>query len=76
MEFGIDKCSKANFKGGKLTKATNLDLDINNKIKKIDQDGTYKYLGIKEIDGIQHSIIKKKIRKEYYKNVFDIRKRT
>lgn len=36
MEFGIDKCAKATFKDGRLTKNTDLDIDIN-KIKELDK---------------------------------------
>ena len=69
MEFGLDKCAKATFKRGKLTKTTNTDLDTSTTIKEIDQEGTYKYLGVNEGDGIQHSAMKEKIRKEYLRRV-------
>ena len=29
IEFGLDKCAKATFKRGRLTKTTNIDLDTN-----------------------------------------------
>ena len=32
----------------------------------MDQEGTYKYLGVTECDGIQQSVIKEKMRKEYH----------
>ena len=35
----------------------------------MDQGGTYKYLGVTEGDGIQHSKMKEKIRKEYYRRI-------
>jgi len=38
-------------------------------IQELDQEGTYKYLGINEGDGIQHSKMKEKIRKEYYRRI-------
>ena len=44
-----------------------LDKCAKGAIKELDQEGTYKYLGINEGDGIQHSKMKEKIRKEYYK---------
>ena len=69
MEFGLDKCAKATFKRGRLTKTNNVDLDINTVIKEIEQEGTYKYLGVNEGDGIQHTAMKEKIRKEYYRRV-------
>ena len=69
MEFGLEKCAKATFKRGKLVSTTDIVIDTNTKIKDLDQDGTYKYLGIDEGDGIQHSTMKEKIRKEYYRRV-------
>ena len=35
-------------------------------IQDLEQEGTYKYLGVSEGDGVQRSQIKEKIRKEYY----------
>ena len=69
MEFGLDKCAKATFKRGRLTNTTYLELDVNTVIKELDQEGTYKYLGVNEGDGLQHSSMKEKIRKEYYRRV-------
>ena len=67
MEFGLDKCTKATVIKGKLTKTSNIVLNQDTAIKELDQEGTYKYLGINEGDGIQHSKRKEKIRKEYYR---------
>ena len=74
MEFGLEKCAKATFKRGKLTSTEDIDLDINIKIKDLGQDGTYKYLGVNEGADIQHSFMKEKIRKEYYRRVRTILK--
>ena len=64
MEFRLDNCAKATFKKGKLTK-TSIKFDINTTtIKELEQEESYKYLGIKEGDGIQYSQVKEKIRKE------------
>ena len=38
-------------------------------IRELDQEETYKYLGIDEGDGLQHAKMKKKIRKECYRRV-------
>ena len=35
----------------------------------MNQEGTCKYLGINEGDGIQHSKMQEKIRKEYYRRI-------
>ena len=69
MELGLDKCANATFIKGKLTKTFNIVLNQNTTIKDLDQEGTYKYLGINEGDGIQHSKMKEHIRKEYYRRI-------
>ena len=69
MEFGLDKCAKATFKRGKLTNTENITLNLDTVIKDLEQDTTYNYLGINEGDGIEHSKMKEKIRKEYYRRV-------
>ena len=69
MEFGLDKCAKATFKRGKLCSTSNIVLDVNTTIKQLNQEETYKYLGVHEGEGIQHSMMKEKIRKEYYRRV-------
>ena len=69
MEFGLAKCATATFQRGKLTETTDLVLDNNTAIRELDQDSTYKYLGVNEGDGIQHASMKEKIRKEYYRRV-------
>ena len=44
-----------------------LKLDLNTTIQLgLEVEESYKYLGLNEGDGIQHSMMKKKIRKEYY----------
>ena len=69
MEFGLDKCAKASFKRGKFCKASNINLDTNTKIRNLEHDEVYKYLGINEGDGIKHTAMKEKIRKECYRRV-------
>ena len=67
MEFGLDKCAKASFIKGKFTRTTAVELDIDTTIRELDQEETYKYLGIDERNGIQHSKMKEIIRKECYR---------
>ena len=69
MEFGLDKCSKAKFKKGKLTTTENIQIDVDTTIQELEQEGAYKYLGGNEGDGIQHAKMKKKIKKEPYRSV-------
>ena len=69
MEYGLDKWAKATFTGGKLTETSDIQLDTDNCIKELDQEGRYKYLGINEGDGIQYAAMKEKVRKEYYRRM-------
>ena len=69
MEFGLEKCAKASFKRGKLASTGNIVIDDDTEIQELDQEGVYKYLGVDESDGIQHSKMKEKIRKEYNRRV-------
>ena len=39
------------------------------EVQELDQEEVYKYLGVDENDGIQHSKMKEKIRKEYNRRV-------
>ena len=74
MEFGLDKCAKATFMHGKLVTSENIDISDDTIIKQLDQEGTYKYLGLNEGDGAQHSKMKEKIRKECIRRVRSILK--
>lgn len=69
MSFGLDKCAKVTFKKGRILEAPLIDLDFATKIRELEHDEAYKYLGISEGDGIQHSQMKEKVRKEYYRRV-------
>ena len=60
---------KASSKEGKLSSAGNIVTDDDTEIQELDQEGVYKYLGVDESDGIQHSKMKEKIRKEYNRRV-------
>ena len=70
VEIGLDKCAKARFKRDKLAKTENIELAVGITIQDLEQEGTYKYLGMKEEDGIQHKKMKEKIRKEYYRRIY------
>ena len=47
----------------------NIVTDDDTEIQELDQEGVYRYLGVDESDGIQHSKMKEKIRKEYNRRV-------
>ena len=54
LEFDLDKCAKATCKRGKLESTDNVVLDDESVIRELEQEETYKYLGVNEGDGIQH----------------------
>ena len=72
MEFGLDKCAKATFFREKLLKAKNSTLDTITIIKDLEHEKNYKYLGVPEGDGIQHSSMRENIRKECFRRVRSI----
>ena len=72
MEFGLDKCAKATFFCGKLLKPKNIILDTTTVIKDFEPEESYKYLGVTEGDGIQHSSVREKIRKKCFHRVRSI----
>ena len=75
MEFGLDKCAKATFFLGKLLKVKYITLDTTTIIKDLEPEESYKCLGVTEGDGIQHSSMREKIRKECFRRVRSILRR-
>ena len=65
MEFGLDKCSKCTIKQGKKITAENLQLEDGTIIKDLNNNSSYKYLGIEENASIEHKHMRDKIKKEY-----------
>ena len=61
--------AKANFERGKLASTGNIVINDDTEVQELDQEEVYKYLGVDENDGIQHSKMKEKIRKEYNRRV-------
>ena len=59
----MEKYSKPTFKKGKLTTTENTQIDLDTTIQQIEQEGTYKYLGVNEGDGIQHAKMRENIKK-------------
>ena len=49
-----------------------IELDKNKNIKELEQEEIYKFLGVNETNGIQHTTMKEEIRKECYITVWDI----
>lgn len=69
MDFEFDKCAKATLKSIELIEAQNIELDITTVIRNLEQSEVYKYLGVNEGDGIEHSNKKERIHKECYRKV-------
>ena len=65
MEFGLDKCSKCTIKKGKKIAAENILIGDGSSIEDLDEDASYKYLGIEENATIEHKKMREKVTKEY-----------
>ena len=65
MEFGIEKCAMLVMKSGKRHMTDGMELPNHDKIRTLEENETYKYLGILEADTIKQVQMKDTIRKEY-----------
>ena len=65
MEFGIEKCALLVMKSGKRHITDGMELPNHDRIRTLEENGTYKYLGILEADTIKQVHIKDLILKEY-----------
>ena len=65
MEFGIKKCGILSLKRGKVTEHEGIILPSGDKMKSIEDEGGYKYLGILEMDVFLEKEMKEKVMKEY-----------
>ena len=65
MEFGLDKCSKCTIKEGKKVTSENIQVGEESYIEDLDEDTTYKYLGIEENTTIEQKKMRERISKEY-----------
>ena len=65
MEFGEDKCTMHVMKSGKRHMTDGIEQPNHDTIRTLDENETYKYLGILEADTIKQVQIKDTIRKEY-----------
>ena len=65
IEFDIEKCAILVMKSGKRQLTDGMELPNKDKIKKLAENETYKYLGILEADTIKQAEMKEKIQKEH-----------
>ena len=63
MEFGIEKCAMLVMKSAKRHLTDGMELPNQDKIRKLGEKETYKYLGISEADTIKQLEMKDKIKK-------------
>ena len=66
MELGLDKCAKCTFVHEKTKRTDNISIDQSTTIQELENEASYKYLGLRE-DGpqVQHKRMCKIISKEY-----------
>uniref|UniRef100_H3A710 Reverse transcriptase domain-containing protein n=1 Tax=Latimeria chalumnae TaxID=7897 RepID=H3A710_LATCH len=65
MELGVEKCTILHAKRGKLERHDNIQLLDGGQIRHLEEGEAYKYLGVLELDNIQHKKMKEKIKAEY-----------
>ena len=65
IEFGIEKCAMLDMKSGKRHLTDGIELPKQDKIRTLEENETYKYLGILEADTIKQVEMKDKLQKEY-----------
>ena len=65
MEFGLDKCAKCTIRTGKKVKTEGFQLQDGSTIEDLQEDASYKYLGIEENTNIQHKNMRSKIHTTY-----------
>ena len=56
IQYCLDKTAKVTFKKASLVKSKSIIQDINTEITELEHNKTYKYLGINELKGINHTI--------------------
>ena len=65
MKFGIEKCAMLVMKSDKRHMTDGMELPNHERIRTLEENKTYKYLGILEADTIKQVQMKNPIRKEY-----------
>ena len=69
MEFGLEKCASLVMKKGKVVVYDGITLPDDKMIKNLQEDESYKYLGVQELDNIKSSEMKERVSKEYKRRV-------
>ena len=63
MELGLSKCKVVNLVAGRYAELGGVVLESGGVIDELREDGVYKYLGIKELDGFKHEQMKENVMK-------------
>ena len=63
IEFGIEKCAMLIMRSRKQQMMEGLELPSQRKIRTLGENGTYKYLGILEVDTIKQAEMKKNLKR-------------
>ena len=70
MKFGLEKCAIAHFVNGKLLgRNTGVQVGKTATVKGLEPGQVYKYLCVDESNGIQHSTMRERLRREYFRRV-------
>ena len=72
MEFGVEKCPVLAKKKGKMANSDGIALPHETTMKGLKEHGSYKYLGVKHVDGTKRHEMKEKVKTEYYRRVTKI----
>ena len=68
MEFGIRKCGVLVLKKGKVVDSDGVLLPYGERMQSFEEEG-YKYLGILEVDDLQHTVMKKRFCAEHFRRL-------
>ena len=70
IKFAMDKCAVAHFVNGRLSgHNSGVTVEKADTIKFLEPGQVYKYLGVDESNGIQHSMMGERLRREYFRIV-------
>lgn len=69
IDFGLYQCVNVTIKTGSVIEIHSRDLDLFTVFRELEQGDAYKQLRVSERDGIQHTKMREKMRKEYNRRV-------
>ena len=68
MEFGIRKCSVLVLKKGRVVDSDGVQLPNGGRMQSVEEEG-YKYLGILEVNDLQHTVMKERFCAKYFRRL-------